>query len=101
MLKNKPVLKATEATSEPFQLPGGRVGISLQQHAGGTWKLQHQPAEGAAWVDTGVTFADNGIKSFDSFAGAWFRLTGGTVGAVAWAMDGSYRNRGAADGPEA
>ena len=79
-------LDITQATSEAHEAAGTRYSgtIFLTDHAGGTWTLQAQSPDGD-WVDTNVTFKDNGIQSSIIFEqGIHYRLAGGTVGAKAW-----------------
>ena len=51
VLLTKPlkILEATWVTGAEFVLPGQVCQISLQDHAGGTWSLQH--FVNGAWVD--------------------------------------------------
>ena len=62
----------------------GVQSIILTGHAGGTWTLQCQAPNGT-WVDSNVTFDDNGIKDFYGWPEVDYRLNGGDVGAEAWA----------------
>ena len=82
------ILEDTWTTGAEFVLPGQICQISLQQHAGGTWKLQH--VVDGAWVDmagdstdTTMTWDSKAIQTFFANPQTRYRLTGGTVGAVA------------------
>ena len=65
----------------------GRQQVILQDHAGGTWKMQFRLRGQADWVDVGdsvVAFATAGIVTIFVTPELEYRLTGGTSGANAW-----------------
>ena len=79
------ILIATQGTSDIWLFSGKDGTIVLTNHAGGTWTLQVE-APDATWIDTDVTFTDNGIKAdFVTTPGLRYRLNGGDAGATAWA----------------
>ena len=78
------VLFATESESDPFNFPADGAGkILLDGHQGGTWTLQIQSPLGN-WLDTDITFSENGGSPDIIPFRLSYRLTGGTVGAQAW-----------------
>lgn len=79
----KQVLHATQTTSDVWTSTGAGD-IILDSHAGGTWTLQVE-SPGGNWIDTDVTWTDDGIKTtFKQTQGLRYRITGGTAGARAW-----------------
>ena len=87
-----PILKSTQTTGPEFIVPGGLTIISLENHAGGTWRLQYSPNDGADWFDYKGDANDDAMtwdsKAQRIFVGTHqyrYRLTGGSAGAVAWA----------------
>ena len=61
--------------------------VILEDHAGGTWKMQFRRVGQNAWLDVGdsvVNFTDNGIVTVFTTAELEYRLNGGTAGANAW-----------------
>ena len=86
------ILEASETTGREFSVPSGeRVQIAVEDHAGGTITLQYKSLKGTnTWQDItgdgGVTFTDDGVKTFWSSPALTYRLSGGTVGAQAWLL---------------
>ena len=79
----KQVLQATDDTGAKFNTSGSGFYLLVSGHVGGNWTLQIQVPDGS-WVDTDITFADNGVKFFHSSKHFQYRVTGGTTGAKAW-----------------
>ena len=81
------VLESTDAAmGREFSCPGGPMEISVEDHAGGTYTLQIKTPSGR-WLDTDITFTDNGVKDFRSTSSRKVRYrlqTGAVAGAVAW-----------------
>lgn len=81
------VLDTTEASpSDGFWLPdGGIYQIVCEVHAGGTWQLEHRPADGTgAWSPTDASedsFSDEKTINVYTSPGMQYRLSGGTTGA--------------------
>lgn len=85
------ILKADQATGPEFSLPGKEFLISLQNYAGGTWRLQHKI--GDDWFDLAGEAGDDAMQwnskavlLFYASAAMRYRLTGGTIGAMARAF---------------
>ena len=89
----KQILTATQTTSDETHLSGSLAFVILEGHAGGTWVLQIKGPVTDTWIDTDVDFTGSGIKAFDSNGELLYRLTGGTVGAVASVADGAFYPR--------
>ena len=96
-MSQRQVLKATETTSQPFRFHTPRSGETVNQQIltfpddgttwpGGTWKLQMLTPDGS-WTDQGQEWSDYGSNAFYAVSGEAYRLTGGSVGAVAYASD--------------
>ena len=87
------VLEATDAAmGREFSCPGGPIEISLEDHAGKTYTLQLKTPSGT-WIDTDITFTDEGVKDFRSVSSRKVRYrlkTGGVAGAVAWVYGTGY-----------
>ncbi|MYE58550.1 MAG: hypothetical protein F4X35_03040 [Alphaproteobacteria bacterium] len=77
------VLGTTDATSRTFRVEWDRDKpwlLLCDVHAGGTWALQTQAADGDPWVPVdGIEFDAIGAVSFAG--GGRFRFAGGTTGA--------------------
>ena len=90
------ILDITEATGSVFMVRGGAPTFSGPQdllsaqivimdiHAGGTWNLEVRVPDGN-WVPTGIELTSIDVHDFRSSGELEFRLTGGTVGARAYA----------------
>ena len=93
------ILKATETTGAAFGLPGQVCQIVLEEHAGGTWTLQYSRDKGVSWkdvkgdaTDTAYTWDSDAIQTLYGSPQLRYRLTGGTVGAIAFAIAASVLN---------
>ena len=93
------ILKATETTGSAFGLPGQVCQIALEDHAGGTWKLQYSRDKGVTWrdikgssSDTAYTWDSDAILTLWGSPQLRYRLTGGVVGAKAFAIAASVLN---------
>lgn len=91
------ILEADWVTGAEFILPGQVCQISLQDHAGGTWSLQH--LVNGAWVDlagddedTTMRWDSKAIQTLFANPQTRYRLFGGDVGAVAEAYVCSVLN---------
>ena len=91
------VLKSTETTSEPFRFFTSRTGEKVTPQIitfpddgdawpGETWELELLTPDGS-WTEQGQSWDDFGSMVFYAVAGESYRLTGGTVGAEAYASD--------------
>ena len=93
------ILKSTEATGSVFGLPGQVCQIALEDHAGGTWTLQYSRDKGTTWkdimgdaTDTAYTWDSDAILTLWGSPQLRYRLTGGSVGAIAFAIAASVLN---------
>ena len=83
----KKILESTETTGQPFRAAGGVLIIQLEEHAGGTWRLEARSVSNpTVWVEDEMTFTDDGRKAFYASPELDYRLTGGAVGAVAYLL---------------
>ena len=92
----KQILEATDAEGKIFMFRGGAPTytgpqdiLSRQQaivdvHTGGTWTLQERVPD-RTWIDSDITFDDVGVKAFWASQEMEYRLSGGTIGAEAFA----------------
>ena len=59
------------------------MSVAVGQFQEGTnWVVQYYASWGE-WIETDITFGANGIKDMTAVVGGRYRLTGGTVGALA------------------
>ena len=87
------ILKAAWGVGSSFMLPSQWCQISVQEHAGGEWVLQHSMDKGATWYDvkgddedTALVWDSKAIQTLRGSAGLHYRLNGGDAGAIAFAM---------------
>ena len=91
------VLKDDQTTSDIFRFQTPRTGETVNQqiitipdtggtYPGGTWELEMMTADGS-WTEQGESWGDFGSRAFYAISGEAYRLTGGTVGVVAYASD--------------
>ena len=84
------ILGATQSIGDKWPAIGGIYYVVLDDHSGGTWTVQILTPLGN-WIDTDLTFTDNGVKRFDACPGFFYRINGGTDGASAWISDTQHR----------
>ena len=80
------VLTSTQTESDEFNFRSPGASILLSGHAGGIWTLQVKSPSGD-WIDTDLTFDEDGGEPILVIAEESYRLTGGSVGAEAWVYD--------------
>ena len=90
------ILEATDAEGKIFMFRGGaptytgpqdilsRQEVIIDIHTGDTWTLQER-VPGRTWIDTDIIFEDVGVKAFWASQEMEYRLSGGTIGAEAFA----------------
>ena len=86
------ILKSTQSTSIEFHLPGKLCYIALTLHVGGTWVLEQSFDHGESWhefkgeeSDKTLTWESKATLPLFGSPMLRYRLTGGDVGAIAWA----------------
>ena len=85
------ILLDTEATGKTFNfLSGGYQVVAMPTHNGGTWTLQMRVPGTAPWLDTDLEFTSADAERIWVFAQMEYQLTGGSVGAEAYASAVSY-----------
>ena len=87
------ILKAAWSIGAVFMLPSQWCQITLQEHAGGEWLLQHSMDKGETWYDvkgedsdTALVWDTKAIQTIRGSAGLYYRLNGGDAGAIAFAL---------------
>ena len=85
MAYQRKVLESTDTESKVFTLDGERIQISLQNHAGGTWELQHK-LEGNWYLYEDVIWNSAAVLTVWTSPGLPYKIIGGTAGAEAWLM---------------
>ena len=78
------ILEATETTGSLFGTLGGLYEVHLESHAGGVWVVEQRARAAGAWIETDLTFDDDGVKGIYTTTAWEYRITGGTVGAIAY-----------------
>ena len=74
------ILKAAWGVGSSFMLPSQWCQISVQEHAGGEWTLQHSMDKGATWYDVKGDDEDTALvwdsKAIQTFARlCWIALS--------------------------
>ena len=78
------ILEATETTGSVFDTYGGLYEVHLEAHSGGVWTVEQRARVAGAWIETDLTFDDDGVKAIFTTTAWEYRITGGTVGAIAY-----------------
>ena len=60
--------------------------MQMEQHAGGVWQLECKALGSNTWLEDQMTFDADGRKAFYASHETPYRWTGGSVGAVAYAL---------------